>query len=133
MTRRTSIIIRPEDERRLDTLGIGPTEALRSALDRLEHERATGDLWVGTGNWRGWRLTTGHSAASYGEPVLVRPDGSALGPGDLARRKAPLCEACLERGEERPAEFLCHRNKDPYNNDTDNLIGLCRNCMKVAP
>jgi len=27
------------------------------------------------------KLTTGHSASSYGQPVLVRDDGEALGPG----------------------------------------------------
>jgi excisionase family DNA binding protein len=30
----------------------------------------------------GWTLTTEH-AASYGQPVLVSPDGTAYGPGDL--------------------------------------------------
>jgi hypothetical protein len=28
------------------------------------------------------KLTTGHSASSYGQPVLVRDDGEALGSGD---------------------------------------------------
>lgn len=28
-------------------------------------------------------LSTEHASSSYGQPVLVLPDGSALGPGDL--------------------------------------------------
>lgn len=42
-----------------------------------------GDIWTGTGVWGGWRLTTDHSASSYGQPVLVDPDGKAYGPGDI--------------------------------------------------
>jgi hypothetical protein len=30
------------------------------------------------------RLTTAHAASSYGVPVLVLKDGSALGPADVA-------------------------------------------------
>jgi hypothetical protein len=32
------------------------------------------------------RLTTAHAAADDAQPVLVRPDGSALGPGEIRRR-----------------------------------------------
>jgi len=42
--------------------------------------------WIGTGIWKGWRLTTDHSSSSYGQPVLVDPDGNAYGPGDIRRR-----------------------------------------------
>ncbi len=31
----------------------------------------------------GWRLTTEHAAASYGVPVLVAPDGGAVGDLDI--------------------------------------------------
>ena len=31
----------------------------------------------------GWQLTTEHSASSYGLPVLVAPDGEALGDGEM--------------------------------------------------
>lgn len=31
----------------------------------------------------GWRLTTEHAAASYGEAVLVAPDGGAIGDLDI--------------------------------------------------
>lgn len=39
-----------------------------------------------TGIWSGWRWTTDHAASSYGQPVLVSPDGRAFGPGDIAGR-----------------------------------------------
>lgn len=44
------------------------------------------DMWTGNGIWRGWRLTTDHSASSYGQPVLVDPEGTAYGPGDIRKR-----------------------------------------------
>jgi hypothetical protein len=44
------------------------------------------DIWIGTGIWAGWRLTTDHSSSSYGQPVLVDPDGNAYGPGDIRKR-----------------------------------------------
>ena len=31
----------------------------------------------------GWTLTTDHAASSYGQPVLVSPDGDAYGTVDL--------------------------------------------------
>ncbi len=31
----------------------------------------------------GWKLTTEHAAASYGEAVLVAPDGNAVGELDM--------------------------------------------------
>lgn len=31
----------------------------------------------------GWSLSTDHAASSYGQPVLVAPDGLAFGPADL--------------------------------------------------
>lgn len=44
------------------------------------------DIWTGTGIWEGWRITTDHPASSYGQPVLVDPDGNAYGPGDIRKR-----------------------------------------------
>lgn len=41
------------------------------------------DIWTGTGVWSGWKLTTDHATSSYGQPVLVAPDGRAFGPGDI--------------------------------------------------
>lgn len=41
------------------------------------------DIWTGTGVWSGWLLTTDHAASSYNQPVLVAPDGTAAGPGDI--------------------------------------------------
>lgn len=43
--------------------------------------------WIGKGVWEGWRLTTEHSASSYGQPVLVSPTGCAYGPGDIEPSK----------------------------------------------
>ncbi len=58
------------------------------------HERLTcvgprdgDDLWTGNGVWTGWRMTTAHAASSYGQPVLVDPDGTAFGAGDIRRRR----------------------------------------------
>lgn len=53
------------------------------------------DVWTGTGTWLGWRLTTDHAASSYGQPVLVSPDGRAFGPGDIAGKysQADLADA----------------------------------------
>ncbi len=44
------------------------------------------DIWTGNGVWQGWRLTTDHPTSSYGQPVLVDPDGVAYGPGDIRKR-----------------------------------------------
>jgi len=33
----------------------------------------------------GWRLTSAHAASSYGLEVVVTPDGTALGDGDMVR------------------------------------------------
>ena len=33
----------------------------------------------------GWRLTAEHSSSSYNVPVIVAPDGQAIGDGDLVR------------------------------------------------
>lgn len=41
------------------------------------------DIWNGAGTWKGWHLTTDHAASSYNQPVLVMPDGTPLGPGDI--------------------------------------------------
>jgi len=52
--------------------------------------------WIGEGIWAGWRLTTDHADSSYGQPVLVDPDGVAYGPGDIRRR---IYQADLAREE----------------------------------
>lgn len=44
------------------------------------------DAWTGKGIWEGWRITTDHASSSYGQPVLVDPDGRAYGPGDIRTR-----------------------------------------------
>jgi len=41
------------------------------------------DIWKGTGPWEGWRLTKGHASSSYGQIVLVSPDGTAYGPDNI--------------------------------------------------
>lgn len=41
------------------------------------------DQWIGTGVWSGWRITTDHASSSYNQPVLVDPNGTAYGPGDI--------------------------------------------------
>ena len=33
----------------------------------------------------GWRLTADHATSSYSVPVIVAPDGQAVGDGDLVR------------------------------------------------
>lgn len=33
----------------------------------------------------GWHLTTDHAASSYRVPVIIAPDGQAIGDGDLVR------------------------------------------------
>lgn len=43
------------------------------------------DIWQGSGIWEGWRLTTNHSSSSYGQPVIVNPQGKAFGPTDIIR------------------------------------------------
>ena len=56
---------------------------VRRALDAAYNTEATGDEWVGSGIWKGWRITTEHSSSSCGQPVLVGPDGCGRGPGDV--------------------------------------------------
>lgn len=41
------------------------------------------DLWIGADAWTGWKVTTDHASSSYGQPVLVSPDGIAYEPGDI--------------------------------------------------
>lgn len=41
------------------------------------------DLWIGADAWNGWKVTTEHDSSSYGQPVLVSPDGIAYEPGDI--------------------------------------------------
>lgn len=92
----TSVTLHQEDRLRLaeieNALGLMGAPAgrrgrrsqiIRAAIAELHRVVTTGDLWVGTGGWRGWRITAAHAACSHGDPVLVRPDGTALGPGDL--------------------------------------------------
>lgn len=44
------------------------------------------DIWTGSDIWEGWILTTDHATSSYGQPVLVDPDGNAYGPDDIRKR-----------------------------------------------
>jgi hypothetical protein len=83
MTDPTSILLTARTREQLCDLGGRTSEVIARAVDLLHRAETTGDLWVGTGPWQGWRLTTAHSTSSYGQPVLVRPDGTALGPGDV--------------------------------------------------
>lgn len=41
------------------------------------------NIWEGTEDWEGWILTTEYPASRYGQPVLVSPDGTIYGPGDI--------------------------------------------------
>lgn len=41
------------------------------------------NIWKGAGTWEGWKLTTDHASNSFSQPVLVSPDGTAYGPGDI--------------------------------------------------
>ena len=82
-TRTTSIKLTIEDDAALETIGRGISGVFHDGLNRELSEHETGDIWVGAGIWKGWRLTTAHSAASHGQPVLVGPDGAGRGPGDL--------------------------------------------------
>jgi len=75
-TRITSIKLTPADDAALTRLDRGISEVFHAGLDREFAERETGDVWIGTGTWKGWRLTTAHSSSSYGQPVLVGPDGA---------------------------------------------------------
>ncbi len=79
----TSIRLSPRTREQLSDLGDRQSETIARAVELLYRVETTGDLWVGSGVWAGWRLTTSHAASSYGQPVLVRPDGQALGPGDI--------------------------------------------------
>jgi len=68
-----------------EALDCTKTEAIEKAIDLLYQQVTTGDIWVGTGVWKGWRLTTAHAASSHGQPVLVAPDGTPYGPGDIQK------------------------------------------------
>lgn len=88
MTRTPTSFRLSEEARRLlgelaDTLDLERTAIIERALSELSERESTGDTWVGTGIWRGWRITSAHAASSYGQPVLVMPDGTPLGPGDI--------------------------------------------------
>lgn len=50
----------------------------------MQQNSQNGDIWIGTGIWAGWRLTTDHVGSSYGQPVLIAPDGRTFGPGDIS-------------------------------------------------
>lgn len=39
-------------------------------------------IWIGTGSWEGWKLTT-CPTNSDDQPVLVDPDGTVYGPNDI--------------------------------------------------
>lgn len=62
------------------------TALIERALEDLCRRELAGIIWQGTGPWEGWSLSTAHASSSRRQPVLVRPDGSALGPGDIRKR-----------------------------------------------
>lgn len=80
----TSIRLSDRTRNQIEELDEPISTVVETAVDRLHRSRLTGDLWVGTGLWKGWRVTNSHAASSHGMPVLVRPDGTALGPGDIS-------------------------------------------------
>jgi len=82
-THPTTIRLDPRTRQQIDDLDGELSTVIRRALAHLHRVETTGDLWVGAGPWQGWRITTAHSASCYGQPVLVRPDGTALVPGDI--------------------------------------------------
>ena len=49
-------------------------------------------------------LTCDHAASSYGQPVLVLPDGSALGPAEIDADLGYTGLECGPNGEETAAE-----------------------------
>ncbi len=51
------------------------------------------------------QVSTAHAASSYGKPVLVLPDGQALGPGDV-RGWAIIEASDAERAELDEGGFL---------------------------
>lgn len=84
------------------------------------------DLWIGADAWAGWKVTTDHASSSYGQPVLVSPDGIAYDPGDItsldevysgpnAAAKWGVNESTLRnyamQGEFYPSEIK-HLNRD---------------------
>ncbi len=83
MSTPTSIRLSARTREQLCDLGGRTSEVIARAVDLLYRAETTGDLWTGTGPWQGWRITTAHSASIYGQPVLVRPNGSALEPADI--------------------------------------------------
>ena len=66
------------------------------------------DIWIGSGVWQGWRLTTDHSASSYNQPVLVNPSGQAFGPGDILGEIVGLAEAAdiLEWSKQQVSVYM---------------------------
>ncbi|CDN42068.1 hypothetical protein BN871_AT_00700 [Paenibacillus sp. P22] len=58
--------------------------------------------WIGSGPWQGWRLTTEHAASSFGQPVLVDPDGRAYTPVDI-RAKVYQSDLARQIGSTRAA------------------------------
>jgi len=47
---------------------------------------------------------------------------------DLFLKDNPLCAACLQSKLITAAEVVHHKDKNPKNNDYDNLIALCVDC-----
>lgn len=82
-THPTSVRLSDETRRQLAELGGSLSDEIAAAVVERHQRRVTGVLWQGAGAWQGWSLSTSHAASSYGQPVLVRPDGVALGPGDI--------------------------------------------------
>ena len=45
------------------------------------------NIWVGTGIWDGWMLTSDHPMSVDNQPVLVNPQGDAFYPDDIIKLK----------------------------------------------
>ena len=60
------------------------TAAVESAIAHLAHHLATGDEWVGTGEWYGWRISNSHELSGVFKcPLLVCPGGYATLPSQV--------------------------------------------------
>lgn len=75
----TSFKLAPEVIRRLQELSEAEDCSMASIIEAL----VLGERWDGRGVWEGWNLTTDNAASSYGQPVMLAPDGRVLGPGDI--------------------------------------------------
>ena len=65
-------------------LNLDQTAALESAIEHLAHHLATGDEWVGTGEWYGWRISNSHELSGVFKcPLLICPRGYTTLPSQV--------------------------------------------------